>query len=218
MESRSGERQAGRRRQQAQEQALDEKLAHEPGPRGTHRGPQRQLALPHRPAREEQARDVRAGDQQEEERRRRDHRHDGTVLSQDLVRQRHREGLVVLSRVVAPLCGELLHRRLQLGGGASRGGAGAQPRRRVVAVAVEVGELVGLGGTRHVELRGLRRVLAEVGGQGEPWRHDADDLVGHPVEGDRTPEDGRVAAEAALPEGVPEDRDPGSPEACPPPR
>jgi hypothetical protein len=201
------ERQADRGGERRQRHSLDELLRHEPAAAAAHRRAQTELALPGRAAREQQARDVGAGDQQQQHCRPGGDRDRRPVRSQDLVRHRHREGAVLDAGVVLAFGRELLRRRAQLLGGARHARSGHELGRAVVAVVAERREVVLVGRPRHVELRGLGRVLVEVGGQREARRHHADHLVGHAVELDAAPDQGGVAGEAALPQRVAQHHD-----------
>jgi hypothetical protein len=129
------------------------------------------------------------------------------VRTQDLVRQRDREGSVLDARVVLALGGELLRRRAQLLGGARHRRSRRELGGAVVAVVAEGREVVLVGRARHVDLRGLRGVLVEVRGQREARRHHADHLVRHAVELDAAPDHARIAGVTALPERMPQHHD-----------
>ena len=193
-ERHQGHGQRGRRHRR--HDALGQELAHDPAAAGAEGQAQRQLALPLGAAREDEVRDVDAGDQHHQDGRRLP---DGQDVGQHRIAESEVEGsdgdaaagvgLRVLLLDPARDDGQL---RSRLGQRASVGQAAQDGQ--VVLVAP------GLGGRGQRQRDpGLRAV-----GELEPRRGDADDLVRLHVQGHRAAHH-RLAAEAAPPERIAED-------------
>ncbi len=156
--------------------ALGQQLADQAPVPGAKRAPQRELAMAAFGAREDQARDVRAGDQQQKRHRageqpdRRPHRPEDLLVEPDRERgELHGGRIQALAR---PGGGE----RRQLGARARRRFARAQERcAEQPVIAARLRDLLDVECERQPELCRLRRILPVVGRQPESRRHDRDD-------------------------------------------
>lgn len=197
-----GEWQANDDAEQRQERTLRQQLANHASPARAHGRADRQLALSSGGAREQQRRDVCAGDQQDEDDGRRQQcRHRVEDLGDEAQRlaQRHDADAAVLV-AVRILGSETTGDRVELRLGLARSGVGREAgddlESLVVAVVARLVERVGLPEESCVQWE------CEVG-----W-HDAHDLVLMLVERDGLAEDVGVGAEARLPEAVAQHRNP----------
>ena len=162
-----GDRDAEQATDKREHEALGQQLAHEPLAPRAERGPHRQLLAPLEDAREEQAREVRAGDEQHTERGAGEPHEHQAVLRGDLVPQRvhGRAGPEILFRVVAlELLGDDVHLRLRRLERHLRFEPGQDVQIVVVAIRV----------LRRVELE-RRPHLRVASREHERRRHDADD-------------------------------------------
>ena len=184
------------------EAALDQELADETTAPAAERRTDAQLVLPGRAARDEQVRDVDAGDQEETaDRAEQDEQresHGGDQLRGE--RRRADADVRVRLRILAL---EPRADGLHLGPGRCQRHARPQPSHaeeaRMVAAIEQVRVVRDPQADRHEDVV----VAAEIP---KARRQHADDRVARSIEGDRTAQGGRVAAEAILPERVADDR------------
>jgi hypothetical protein len=195
------ERRTGERPERGEQHALGQELPNQAAAAGPDREPDRDLALAR--ARKLQVGDVDASDQE--------HEPDGAEQDQHGTADRRVDagfgegpgpgppriaGGPVRVRFV-DLFPEHLHGALGLG----HRDAGAEACDDVVRMGPALGEV--LGAERH----GRHPDLRERGQAAETWGEHADDGVGAGVERDGRSHDGRVSAEAALPQTMAEERD-----------
>ncbi len=187
------ERDAERPSDRRQHEALDEQLPHDLPARRAERRAQRELALTGGAARQQQVRDVGAGDEQ--------HESDGAE-QQPQRRLRRVAEEVVLERLDAGAPARVgFRKRLREVGrdgqhvrvGLLKSDAGLQPAHDEQPVKVVV-HLLGLERQRQIQ---LALVLV-----GRPGRQDADDRVRLAVDANLAPDHVGIAAEALVPEAV----------------
>ena len=181
----------------AQHDAFGEQLAYQAAASGAERGADGDLAPPERRAREKQVGDVDAGDGQQQA--------DRAEQDPERVDDAARKGLFEGAQFHTPLFGKIVgvlarqffddgpHSGLRL----RHGHAGREARHQVdfmyafdILPAMKDVWQVDIGATPH-----------------EALRHDADHSAHFAVEQQLAPEDGRVAAEFALPEFIPQQSD-----------
>ena len=200
-----GGEQAGGAAHRAEQEAFGQELADEVGAGRAKRGADGDLALALRRARQQQAGDVRARDQQHETDGAEQHQERGADAADDLVAQRlqpdgaPRVGLWKVPRLPLGEC-------LELGARRREARARLQAGEDLEVVHVPLGEQV----ARHVERRrghDERREHpdARVLGIVEGSRHDAEDRVRHAVDLDPAADDRRVACQLALPDALADD-------------
>jgi hypothetical protein len=195
--------------QRGQDQALAEQLARDAPAGRAHGEAYRHLAPPPVGAGQQQARDVGAGDEQQEPHGRREQRHRGAVGTDHVVLDRHREAPERhLARVVVRTLAAQLDRR----GGElllepRQRGARREASRRGVAVAAGLVQLFRIRGAGQPDAGGVGGVLGEVRRQREARGHHAHDLVGNAVDGDAAAEHAGVPAVAPLPQLVGQDHE-----------
>lgn len=179
-----------------EQRALDEQQPHQPVAAGPERGAHRQLLLPRDAAREQQARDVGARDQQDEHYRRQHRGEPGPGGRLD-------------EEVVQP---QQVHTPAPVGGWV--------PRRQPASERVELGLRGGRGdplaqqanGPKRTPLpmlvawRRIREPEVVMLGEAEARRHDADHPHAATVDGNRPSDDASVSGEAATPERVADQR------------
>ena len=178
--------------------ALREHLTEQPGADCPHRGADRQLPLPRRPARQQQVRDVRAGDEQDEPHGAEQQPQRGLrLLAQEVVLQRldARRPTFVRRR---ERFRQATRHHFHVGVGLRQRDARLEPPHHEQPVEIVV-DLFRLERERHVEAR-LHPI-------GLPRRKDADDGVRLGVDADLTADDAAIGAEPLLPDLVREDDD-----------
>ena len=178
---------AGERHQQH----LGEQLAHERPARRAERRLHRQLAPALDRAREQQARQVRAGDEQHHRHRRQQQAHGGRGVGDEAVGKAQGAEAVAFARVREPAREVRRHRREALLERRGRVAGAQQAERTDEAVAGRVGHRRAIG---EPELGALR--------EGEPGRHHAHDLQAPAVDHDGPTDDRGVGAVTAAPERV----------------
>ena len=209
-QSERGDRQPERPADDRQQQAFGEQLPDDSPVRGAERGPHRHLLAPPDRARQQQVGDVRAGDQQHEADGRHQHDQRSPHVADHLLAQRHdAEREAAVRRIDVRMTGAKArrqrgHLRLRL----LERRAGPELRHDVVVLAAADLRRVGSERQRQQHLRigddaeRGQRLLA----QRERRLQHAHDLCRLAVEHDRPADHGRVAAEAALPGAVAENR------------
>ncbi len=184
-----GEREAERPAGERDHEALGQQLPHEAPAPGAERGAHGELGRPARRAHEQEARHVRARDEQHEADRAQEHPERPADVADDLPAQAqglHAPPRVVLGIRLLELCAQRLQLRVQL----RHRHAVGQPAEGREAAPAAIVDVVDARRERlpHLPLADPRD--ERVG------RQDADDREGLAVERDRPADDGRVAPEA----------------------
>jgi hypothetical protein len=193
------ERHGRQRRNTGEQAALDQELPQDAPAAGPERHAHGQLLLALGAAREQQVRDVRAAEQQQQERRRLPHRHEvrGAWIAHAAVEREHRHGPVgVRLRIRLPLG---LDQRLHLGVGALQRDAVGQPAHHDQPPAIAAVHHVLVEDERHPE-PGAHR-------DAEARRRHADHDRGCVVDQDRPAHDVGIRRVAHAPQHVAEDDD-----------
>ena len=190
---------------EGQEQVLRQQLGEDPPAARAERRADGHLPHAGGAPREEQARHVRAGDEEHEAHGAEKDQEGRAHLARDLGVQGNdpdAPARVAIRELGGEGRSDRRHFRLRRRGRLAR----LQPGdRRGVAAAL----LRAFLGEHHgrPEVRGLSGERSRLQEEAETRRHDADDRDGTAVDLDGPPDDGRIAAEAALPEAVAEDHD-----------
>ena len=182
-----------------EEQALGQQVTREPPPPGAERKAHGQLALPRRRAREKQVREVGARDEEHERHGAEEHERGRTRVLEQRRRPRRRRQPPALVFVEPPSLGRIdrAGNRRQLRVRLLKRDARREPRQRRELPDVP-------GHLRGVATPGNPQVRAD---EQQPARHHADDRRRGASDSDRPLQDVGVAAEAALPQTVTDDRD-----------
>ena len=187
--------QAARAARQRQQQTLGQELARQPGPPRAERRPYRQFARTGRGAREQQVRDVRAGDEQHEGHRAEQQVQRRPGAAGDLLPQRHdRRAFVCVAQRIGGR--EPRGDRPHLAPGLCQRDAWRQPGDHAVIVGRSRGRLGDRGGGEPDV--GPRR-------EAEAGRHHAHDRIRLPEHRDRAAQSLAPAVEPAQPEVVGDD-------------
>jgi len=201
-----GHGQPGRAAHEAQHAGLGQKLAHQAEAIGAQGGAHGQLTPARFPAREQQAGEVRAGQEEDERHRPQENDEHGARGPQKVRPQRHQaDAEVPLLVLVGVLLDETADDdpHLRARGVHGRDRRKARHRLEVVPTApVARGRAVQRKRDQH-----LRRSAApEVGGEEQPGRSDAHDLERLAVDLDGASEHGGIRVEAPDPQAMREDR------------
>ena len=196
-----GEHHAKRASGPGEHEALRQELAHQPSPSGTEREPDRQLRAPCRGAAEHQARDIGAGNEQEDAHGPEEHeQRQAHILHRGFQERHHLHAPVTTVRGKGGFNppgdqGELRARLL------GRDVGSQAPHD--IENAPHAGPIVRNEGERHPELSA--RLGQFEGADGEAVRHHADDREGFLVQRDRLANDPWIASVSPLPEPVAQD-------------
>ena len=179
------QRETGNAAYDAEHDALGDQLTSEPARPGAKRGAHGQFALACGTAREQQPRDVRAGDRQQEDRRtKEEHERPFDTSDDGLVERIDDDRPTPVGGW--PLAGARCRQRGELGAGLREIGTGREPRENPQ----EVGACLGRRGIQHVRHEQLHlRLLREVEAG---WQH-AHDEVRAAIERQRTPDQSMAA-------------------------
>ena len=193
-----------RHRHEREQRALGQQLADDAEAAGAEGEPDGDLPPPLRCAREQKVGDVRAGDQQHDERRRLPEREQrpGAFVEHAAEEREHAHAVVAVRVRIVTREPRGEHRHFRLRVLERRAGPQVADDREVSQVAAR----------RHLRIE--RDGGPDFGalGEGESRRHHADDDVRLAVDDDRTPHDRAVGIEAPLPQRVAQDHDVVPPE------
>ena len=214
IQRRNGQQHADAAAGQREDDALRQKLADQASSRRADCSADGHLAAAREPSREQQVRHVRAGNQQHEANRRRQHEHRSPRVADDLLLQRHdAEGQAAVGGIdVRMLAAESRRQRVHLGLSGRDRHAWLQLAKQVVVFAVSHER--GVGGERQrqddVRVLGAPERRHHFARQVEPGGKHADHFVGLSIEREDAAEYMPVAAVPSHPRAVREQRRAGA--------
>ena len=193
-----GERDSGNRTERGEHQTFGKELDDQPAAARAKCGADRDFTAARGAARQQEIRQIDAGDQQERHRRAQQENQRGLCLARDLFTQRRDDHGVGASEILRRHLQTQCRHRLP---GLLQRNARLEPRNDLRVVPGEVSTHPRRERRRHPEVDVARGHEVEVA------RHDADHFVGLVVERHRPPDDVGGTAEAALPQSVADDHD-----------
>jgi hypothetical protein len=204
--ARGRERRAEAAAGEPEHEALGQHQAHDPAAARPERAPQRELPLPRRPARQQQARHVGARDHQHEGDRAEHHQKRAPRLAHQVLPQVAHDGARASVSIGIGL-GDPRHDHADVGLGLPVAHAGLEARVAVEVVRAPVLRriLEVPGALRHRETR--RNPELRVVREAEPRRRHADHGIGLVVEQQRAPDHVGPRAEPRAPQRVADDHD-----------
>ncbi len=197
--------------QERQGQALDQELEGQAPSRGAHRDAHRDLLLARERSRQEQVRDVGAGDEEHERHRTREDQKGLTDIPDHLIEKRHDpKGEAAVRRIDLRMIGAQAARDpVHLGLGLGHGHTGPELCDDVVVLVVAVGlRFAGEGqGQEHLSVLRGAQGGQDLARQGEAFGQDSHHFRRRAVQGDDPADHRGIAAVSALPGPMIQDHD-----------